>query len=145
MLLLVFTFASGLAASGLAAGFIPSSELLRTTGYGIHTLLRWTVQPLGRLFGFVYTLDDGGDATMLAAFAPVGGQLQHTTFVAGVPLPLPINRLCDMRDALLTCGKPCATAARSMPSVTWRSDGLLDAGGQPVFLRPQRPGALHRG
>jgi NAD(P)-dependent dehydrogenase (short-subunit alcohol dehydrogenase family) len=63
---------SGVTVNAIHPGFIPSSELLRTAS-GVRGVARWVLQPIGRVFGFVHTLDDGGNATMTAAFAPPPG------------------------------------------------------------------------
>jgi NAD(P)-dependent dehydrogenase (short-subunit alcohol dehydrogenase family) len=66
---------TGVTVSALHPGFIPSSELLRTAGF-VHGVARYVVRPIMRLFGgggkSVHTLDDGGNATMAAAFHPTG-------------------------------------------------------------------------
>jgi NAD(P)-dependent dehydrogenase (short-subunit alcohol dehydrogenase family) len=63
---------SGVTVNAIHPGFIPSSELLRTAS-GVRGVARWVLQPIGRVSGFVHTLDDGGNATMTAAFAPPPG------------------------------------------------------------------------
>lgn len=73
---------TGVTVNSLHPGFVPSSELLRSAGF-IHGVARYVVRPIMWLFGgggkVVHTLDDGGNATMAASFAPTGGKYFFVT------------------------------------------------------------------
>jgi NAD(P)-dependent dehydrogenase (short-subunit alcohol dehydrogenase family) len=63
---------NGVTANAIHPGFIPTSELFRFSSL-IGTSLKYVVQPIGRVVGFVQTLEDGGQANMAASFSDKSG------------------------------------------------------------------------
>lgn len=64
---------AGITAVSLHPGFIPATSFMRDQGTMAEALMRYVVQPIGRLAGFVQTIDHGANVIIQAVNHPTGG------------------------------------------------------------------------